>query len=268
MKPLRVIGMLLLVISISRASQAQLPCVEAWHHIRDMPMVVYQCMDSCTHVNRVGTATVRSQFTSKDDQLITEAAPLKQELNQICHSERAVSIGGSVSSKRGISVSAADSQGTTVSAQGTAGFQVGEFAKGTLQGQLGWSHSWNWTATNTYSEEVTMTMSSTQFWPQSGKRKVTGPAFLSVTCQVYGQKASVTVDARYEHNCTTVVMAKYKALRGWECNGWPAGSKRVTKYANDGMTAFSATASGYVPKNVVVGAIVESGAIQTGCDGG
>lgn len=75
MNPIRVIGMLLLVISISRASQAQLPCVEAWHHIRDMPMVVYQCMDSCTHVNRVGTATVRSQFTSKDDQLITEAVP-------------------------------------------------------------------------------------------------------------------------------------------------------------------------------------------------
>ena len=112
-----------------------------------------------------------------------------------------------------------------------------------------------------------MTMSSTQFWPQSGKRKVTGPAFLSVTCKVYGQEASVTVDARYEHNCTTVVMAKYKALKGWECNGWPAGSKQVTKYANDGMTAFSATASGYVPKNVVVGAIVESGAIQSGCDG-
>jgi len=42
MNPLRVIGMLLLVISISRTSQAQLPCVEAWHHIRDMPMVVYQ----------------------------------------------------------------------------------------------------------------------------------------------------------------------------------------------------------------------------------
>jgi hypothetical protein len=68
-------------------------------------------------------------------------------------------------------------------------------------------------------------------------------------CQVYGQRASVTVDARYEHN------------------GWPAGSKQVTKYANDGMTAFSATASGFVPKNVVVGAIVESGAIQSGCDG-
>ena len=266
MNPLRVIGMLLLVISISRASQAQLPCVEAWHHIRDMPMIVYQCMDSCTHVNRVGTATVGSQFTSKDDQLISKAL-IRQELSQTCYSERAVSIGGSVSSTRGMSVSAADSRGTTVSAQGTAGFQVGEFAKGTLSGQLGWSHNWNWTVTNTYTEQVTVALTSTQFWPQSGKRKVTGPASLSITCQVFGQRASVTVDARSEHNCTTVVMAKYKALKGWECNGWPAGSKQVTKYANDGMTAFSATASGFVPKNIVVGAIVESGAIQSGCDG-
>jgi len=89
-----------------------------------------------------------------------------------------------------------------------------------------------------------------------------------MTVTVKGIQAAVTVDACYEHNCTTVVMAKYKALRGWECNGWPAGSKQVTKYANDGMVAFSATASGFVPKEVVVGAIVESGAIQTGCDGG
>jgi hypothetical protein len=266
MNPIRVIGMLLLVISISRASQAQLPCVEAWHHIRDMPMVVYQCMDSCTHVNRVGSATVRSQVISAPDQIISESQ-IQQNLSQTCYSERAVSFSGSVSSTRGMSVSAADSQGTTVSAQGTFGFQVGEFAKGTLSGQLGWSHSWNWTVTNTYSEQVTVSLASTQFWPQSGKRRVTGPASLSVLCTVKGTRGSVTVDARNEHNCTTVVMAKYKALKGWECNGWPAGSKRLTKYANDGMVAFSATASGFVPKNVVVGAIVESGAIQTGCDG-
>lgn len=266
MNPIRAIGMSLLVISVSRASQAQLPCVEAWHHIRDMPMVVYQCMDSCTHVNRVGSATVRSQLVSKDDQMISKAT-IDQNLSPTCYSERTVSIGGSVSSMRGMSVSAADSQGTTISAQGTAGFQVGEFAKGTLSTQLGWSHNWNWTVTNTYTEQVTMTLTSTQFWPQSGKRRVTGPAKLSVSCTVYGKRAAVTVDARHEHNCTTVVMAKYKALKGWECNGWPAGSKRVTKYANDGMVAFTATASGFVPKDVVVGAIVESGSIQSGCDG-
>lgn len=265
MNPIRVIGMLLLVISISRASQAQLPCVEAWHHIRDMPMVVYQCMDSCTHVNRVGTATVRSLVVSKPDEVLKELM-LTKTLPIQCHPPRSVHMGGAVTSTQGMTVSAADSQGVTVSAQGTAGFQVGEFAKGTLQGQLGWSHSWNWTVTNTYNEQVAMTLTSIEFWPPV-KRNVTGPASLSMTVTVKGIKGAVTVDARYEHNCTTVVMSKYKALRGWECSGWPAGSKRVTKYANDGMVAFSATASGFVPKNVVVGAIVESGAIQTGCDG-
>lgn len=266
MKPLRVIGMLLLVISISRASQAQLPCVEAWHHIRDMPMVVYQCMDSCTHVNRVGTATVRSLVVSKPDEVLKELT-ITKTLNIQCYPPRFVNMGGAVTSTQGMTVSAADSQGITVSAQGTAGFQVGEFAKGALQGQLGWSHSWNWTVTNTYTEQVAMTATSSDFWPPV-KRNVTGPASLSMTVMVKGIQAAVTVDARYEHNCTTVVMAKYKVLKGWECNSWPAGSKRVTKYANDGMVAFSATASGFVPKEVVVGAIVESGAIQTGCDGG
>ena len=266
MKPLRVIGMLLLVISISRASQAQLPCVEAWHHIRDMPMVVYQCMDSCTHVNRVGTATVRSLVVSKPDEVLKQLK-ITKPLNIQCYPPRFVNMGGNVSTTQGMSVSAADSQGVTVSAQGTAGFQVGEFAKGTLQTQLGWSHSWNWTVTNTYNEQVAMTATSSDFWPPV-KRNVTGPASLSMTVMVKGIQAAVTVDARYEHNCTTVVMAKYKVLKGWECNSWPAGSKRVTKYANDGMVAFSATASGFVPKEVVVGAIVESGAIQTGCDGG
>lgn len=265
MNPSRVIGMLLLAFLIPHPSLAQFPCVEAWHHIRDMPMVVYQCMDSCTHVNRVGTATVRSLVVSQPDQWISETT-ITKKLSTQCYPPRFVNMGGAVSSTRGMSVSAADSQGTTVSAQGTAGFQVGEFAKGTLSTQLGWSHSWNWTVTNTYTEQVAMTLTSIEFWPTS-KRNVTGPASLSMTVTMKGIKAAVTVDARYEHNCTTVVMAKYKALKGWECNGWPVGSKRVTTYANDGMVAFTATASGFVPKDVFVGTIVESGAIQSGCDG-
>lgn len=186
MTHIRVIGMLLLVISISRTSQAQLPCVEAWHHIRDMPMVVYQCMDSCTHVNREGTATVRSLVVPTPDEVLKELT-ITKTLNIQCYPPRFVNMGGTVSTTQGMSVSAADSQGTTVSAQGAAGFQVGEFAKGTLQGQLGWSHTWNWTVTNTYTEQVAMTATSSDFWPPV-KRNVTGPASLSMTVTVNGIK--------------------------------------------------------------------------------
>ena len=225
---------------------------EFFHHQFDMPDWVYRNMDECTHVNQVAKATIQSKNVSQvADKLIAEHL-FEVTLEPGCYSKGEVKFNGSVSAQRGISISAADSQGTTVSSKASFGFSLGQLAKNSVETELGWSHSWNWTATNTYTEDVNLTLGADRSWPREGSRKVTGPASVYQLCQVYKKEATVAVEARYEHKCTTTFFD---------------GFERDTPYGNHGKIAFTATATSYIPGKTVLGPFVEKGDIEIGCGG-
>ena len=224
---------------------------EFFHHTFEMGYHRYP-VKFCTHLNQAAEATVKNQYVSpRPDKIVGAAITVRQALVPTCYDKHSVKLPASVSCQRGMSVSVSDSQGTSITGQLQGAYQAGELAKKTVQGSLSWSASWNWTATNTYTENVTLTCGSEQLWPQSGKRKVTGPASVAVTFVVKGYRATAEVEARLVHKCKTTYV-----------NGF----QRETPYSDNGKIAFTAKSEGRVPVIVEVGGIQEEGAIENGCD--
>ncbi len=232
---------------------------EWYHHNVDMSYYLYVCMDTCFHTDNTGAYEVTKDY--EDSNILLRTLNLETTLEQTCYDAHTVPFSASVSVTQSLAVAASDSNGGTLTFNAGGAWDIGEAAKSHVQTSIGYSKSWDWTVTGTHTNTITITGGVSKSWPQSGERKVTGPAKVSCPLSVYGNRAQFTLKAKRQHFCTTTIKhTVYTNDQGQHiCNSWIEGDIVYTTYSGHGDVRYSGTSSGENPLTVSLGEIVEEG---------
>lgn len=170
---------------------------EWWHHLNGMSVNVYDCMESCHHVDMHGQFTWTQQSVEQNVFLAPAVGAAQNLSAGTCYAQHSISLTLSATRNKSLSVSASDSVSGSVQYLVGAGWSAGESAKAAVSGSIGYSHSWDWTINQTHTEGWTASGATSVSWPESGERKATGPgAKVSLNGMIMGNRATYAQESK------------------------------------------------------------------------